>query len=78
MFQSSVPSNFTKSNMAAITMATGHMINILDVRLERKMFRVYIPLGNDKLHVRTFVKSSVTLWPSITGDTTLTNMEKPC
>ena len=57
MFQSSVPSNFTKSNMVAITMATGHMINIWDVRLEREMFKVYIPRGNDKLHLKTFIES---------------------
>ena len=43
--------------MAAITMATGHMINIWDVRLEREMFKVYIQLGNDKLHLKTFIES---------------------
>ena len=37
MFQWSVPSNFTKSNMVAIIMATSHMISFLSTLLEREM-----------------------------------------
>ena len=42
---------FIKSKMAAVTMATGHVIKILNIISLREMFKVHIPSGNNTSQV---------------------------